>query len=203
METAQTIIKQTLEKFALNNQVELEDRYDKRLQNMDVKVNQWLSSIEQGDKVLFLKLLENFTYCNKEKVMSFCQHLYNKYKEKEPDKIDATLYVPVTAEGGIYCGADVIMHDFKYANGILKGRLIPRPFQFDQYDWNKDMINNIVLIDDIIGTGITFRNSLFDLMERCPSIFKENRKIYLIALYICNRGKEKIKDISKEIGRGN
>jgi hypothetical protein len=197
------LIDQTLDDFYKRNNLNKSDIYDERLLDLEIKTNEWLSAIEEPDRAYFLKLLESFTYCDYKSIHLLCKKLYESYSKLVVDNKENTVYVPVTAEGGIYCGADYLMGNFTLANrlNVKKGKVAIRPNQYNDYIWQLDTIKNVVLIDDIIGTGTTFRYSLLELIKRCPKLFLEDKNIYLMALYITGRGKRRLKSISKEIGR--
>jgi len=193
-------IANSVKKFIEYNEIDRNFmNYDKKLRYLDKKLEKWLSHIDSEDKKVFMKLFEKFLYYDRVKIIEDMESLYKKYKTIEEEFSD-TIFLPVVSFGGVLNGAISMIECFKEATCdekyVSKKHIATQPQDFNnEFDITK--VKNIVLIDDVIGTGDTLIDSLYRLISTSPELLN-NKKIYILSLINLKKGIENVKRFSKE-----
>jgi hypothetical protein len=183
-----------LSQFYANNQITaqtIED--DERLQNLDIKTLDWLNNISEEHRAYFLTLLKHFKYYDRRKIAQGFQKVFEEFKLEMGD-LSATAYLKIGSKGGIFNGADEVFPIFRRAaRGINKAMAVSSPRDF--YDANKkSLIKRLVLVDDIIGSGTTYKNYLEHLTITCPELVA-GKDIYVISFVLLPKGKNYLDSI--------
>ncbi len=175
-------IKNTVEQF--------HNKYgqDSRTKNLNELVGLWLDNINDEDKEIFLKLLNNFSYYNKESIIKYANFIGDEVT-KIDDDFNETIILPLTNEKGMN-GAYEIVRAIQQVNGLDKS-ICPVNLKYveDTYPLNK--IKNIIIVDDISGTGITFEKSVKYMINTYEKIFIE-KNIYLSCIVMSEEAELKI-----------
>lgn len=168
---------------------------DERVCNFNEKVYEWLNQVKQKEQKYLMDLLSRFEYYDRVKIRDTFKSLYEEYKRIEPEYQD-TIYLPVASKGGVVNGATELINLFQRVGNISKKRIAYQIKEFyDNYDIND--IKNIVLIDDIIGSGTTTKYFIEHLRDKYPG-FIENKKIYIMAIVLLDKGVNVIKSFAVE-----
>ncbi|CRK83034.1 phosphoribosyltransferase [Neobacillus massiliamazoniensis] len=174
--------------FFENNQIDERDIVDDdRLDNFEQKVKAWLNNVEtEEEKQIFLVLLKNYSYYNKLSIAQSFINGFNMFKKIETYHND-TIYMGVGSRGGIFNGSSELIPIFKRSNKIDKLRIVEKPRDFyEKYD-PKD-VKNVVLVDDIIGSGTTVKRYLEEnLLRNYPELIL-GKKIYIICVIALEKG---------------
>ncbi|MFD1773881.1 phosphoribosyltransferase [Paenibacillus rhizophilus] len=193
-------MEQYLKEFlSINNLSEESISNDKRLQGLYERIPQWLSEIEEPHRPIFLLLLKYLNYFNREKVHNTFVSVYERFRLSETSW-ENTIYAPITPKRPIYNGTNEFFSIFRE---VCNPEVRPTRIAFQLRDFlkmfNTSEVSNIVLIDDIIGTGTTFRDFLNPLIEEFSHQFK-NKKIYVLCLVAHPKGINKMNSIGKQHG---
>ncbi|MBX0315492.1 phosphoribosyltransferase [Planococcus glaciei] len=186
-------IKNSNKLFMENNSIEDRDIFDdKRLEYFEKKIENWLENVETDEeKEIFLDLVKKYKYYNKITIANSFKRGFIRFKKIEPEHKD-TIYMGVGSRGGVYNGSSELMPIFKRINEIDKLRIADKPKDFyGKYDLKS--IKNIVLIDDIIGSGTTVKRYIDEnLMIDCPEIIF-GKKIYVICVIASEKAVSSLK----------
>ncbi|MDH2331029.1 phosphoribosyltransferase-like protein [Paenibacillus polymyxa] len=192
-------VRKALDQFVSNNKIISElIVVDKKLRNLEEKLIRWLEPIPPEDRHYFLHLFIYFQYFDRLKIIEWFEASYIKYTNTVSQTND-TLFVPVCSFGGVMNGAISLFDCMNEADiNLSKNKMAVQPRDF--YDENDlSSYRNIVLIDDIVGSGDT----LIDFIERtlitCPDFFSE-RKIYILPILCLNKGRENLLEYAKDTG---
>jgi hypothetical protein len=193
----------TLEYFYKSNNLPEEIKYyDKNFNNFENKFKNWLEQFETEHQSIFLHLFNHYRYFDKNNIEKWFHQSYELYKSVEPT-FDESIYIPVTSIGGIMNGAIHMIHEFDMIGpelGISRKRIAAQPIEFNN-SFKISTSKNIVLIDDIVGTGDT----LIDFVIGCKknkhtkNLF-ENKRIYIFALAVSEKTKNRVIDDLKVLG---
>lgn len=193
-------VQHNIQKFLSNNELDLQNLSDEdedKLGNFAEKVLLWLEPVESEEhKRIFLNLLGFFDYFDKRKIKSSYKNQFEKLMLKEILMTD-TIFLTVGSYGGIFNGASEIMPLFRRVNQLPKKRIAQNIGDFsDKYDV-ENSIKNIVLVDDIIGSGTTTKGYIEHLLKFHSKVLK-NKKFYIISLVVIEKGVNVIKSFMEE-----
>ncbi|BBH23114.1 hypothetical protein Back11_44590 [Paenibacillus baekrokdamisoli] len=183
----------------INNLSENALKVDQKLQGLSEKVTQWLGEIDEQHRTTFLILLKYFNYFNRQKVHDTFAKLYEQYTSLEIEH-ESTIYAPITPKRPIYNGTNEFFSIFReVCSDQVKTTRIA--FQLRDYlkTYNTSEISNIVLVDDIIGTGTTLRDYLHPLINDFSNKIKD-KKIYILCLVAHPKGLKKIEKMRNDLG---
>lgn len=172
-----------------NNISEAFLEFDENLEDLQIKVEKWLSVIDIEDKETFILLFENLIYLTRINLIEKLKEYFIEYK-KNVVNYESSIFLPVTSFGGVFNGAVNVIECFQKAirddRAISKKNIAMQPSDF--YDeFNLEDVKNIVFIDDVIGTGNTFRDFLIRTGIKTPRLI-QNKNIYLISIYNLDKG---------------
>lgn len=170
------------------NRIDDRDNFDdERLDNFEQKIESWLRNVEtEEEKQVFLYLLKNYKYYNKHTIANSFKNGFSKFKNAEANYEDS-IYMGVGSRGGVYNGSSELMPIFKRSNKIDKLRIADKPRDFyEKYD--PSSVENVVLVDDIIGSGTTVKRYIEEnLLRDCPELVL-GKKIYIICVIALEKG---------------
>ncbi|TWD92208.1 hypothetical protein FB550_12020 [Neobacillus bataviensis] len=175
-----------------NNLHEAIGVYDSNFMNIEDKVNRWINQFNVEDQSLFLYLFTNLRYFDTLNIKEWYRKAYEEYKLIESDYMNS-IYMPIGSFGGIMNGAIHMLHEFDSVKlGISRKRIAQEPSLFNNSFKTNDA-KNLVLLDDIIGTGDT----LMDFIIRCstdPNTCKlfHNKKIYIFSMVMSKEARSRI-----------
>lgn len=192
-------VRKVLDQFIANNKIISELLVvDKKLRNLEEKLISWLDPIPSEDRHHFLHLFIYFQYFDRLKIIEWFEVSYIKYMTTVSQNND-TLFVPVCSFGGVMNGAISLFDCMNEADiNLSKNKMAAQPRDF--YDENDiSSYRNIVLIDDIVGSGDT----LIDFIERtqitCPDFFTE-RTLYVLPILCLDKGRENVLEFAQDTG---
>lgn len=190
-------VRKALDQFIVNNKIISELLIvDKKLRNLEDKLINWLEPIPSEFRYHFLHLFMNFQYFDRMKIIEWFETSFISYMTKIKQNND-TLFLPVCSFGGVMNGAVSLFDCMNEADvDLSKNKMAAQPRDF--YDEN-DLSNyrNIVLVDDIVGSGDT----LIDFIERtlitCPDFFAK-RTLYVLTILCLDKGRENVLKYAKD-----
>ncbi len=192
-------IQKTIDDFIVNNGIIPELLViDKKLKNLNDKLLNWLEPIPAEDRLYFLHLFKYFQYYDRGKIIAWFEVAYSEFITSIPQCND-TLFVPVCSFGGVMNGAISLFDCMNEAEvNLSKNKMAAQPRDF--YEENDiSSVRNIVLIDDIVGSGDT----LIDFIERtqitCPD-FLSKKEIYILPILCLEKGEENVIEYAREVG---
>jgi len=198
-ESERTEVRKAVERFITNNKIISELLVvDKKLRNLEEKLIRWLEPIPSKDRPHFLHLFIFFQYFDRLKIIEWFEVSYIQYTSTISQSND-TLFVPVCSFGGVMNGAISLFDCMNEAEiNLSKNKMAVQPRDF--YDENDiSEYRNIVLIDDIVGSGDT----LIDFLERtqitCPDFFP-GRTIYILPILCLDKGRENVLKYAEDTG---
>lgn len=175
----------------------------------DISLNEWISQFEtQDDRIIALKLLENFEYYDIKKARNALkrlhQELMSRIDAEEDKKLDQVVFLFAgNAKSGammayLYSQANCIKVKGELHKEMKNGQIKEKFYPLEKIESHKfintlkhDGVKNLVIIDDIImnGGGIGYYFT--------PSIregFKQFAKVFCIILVANNIGLTRTKD---------
>ncbi|UHA74700.1 phosphoribosyltransferase-like protein [Paenibacillus sp. 481] len=192
-------IREALRQFIENNNILPEMLVvDKKLRDIEQKLVNWLEPITPSDRRVFLHLFKHFQYFDRLTIIDWFERSYRDYVSLISPTNDS-IFVPVCSFGGIMNGAISLFDCMNEADvNISKNIMAVQPRDF--YDENVlTKVQNIVLVDDIVGSGDT----LIDFMERtqmtCPDFF-QGRQIYILPILCLEKGVVNVLKYAEESG---
>lgn len=162
--------------------------------NLGESIESCLTYLHEDKKqTVFINLLKNFNYYSPEKIDYNFTQLYSSYMQLEP-KIDESIFMPVKSPEGRFNHSYDMLSKFQHINRLDK-MLCPVDFETVIQKYPLDSIKNIVLIDDIIGTGKTIYDSLTFSINKFGDLLKQ-KKIYILVLEALEHGITKIEQFA-------
>lgn len=156
---------------------------DRRTKEFSTNIEPFFRRLDEHQKKIYLELLENFEYINRDMSNSYLESIYSKILK---DKIEnyGTILSVITSQQGKINSSDSLLDDFKAVNDIGNGTSFPIERLLQE---TIDAQDYIVFFDDIIGTGQTVIDFLNVNINRIRKI-----KIYIICLVIMEEAYIKI-----------
>ena len=171
---------------------------DEKTKDLLGKTQQWIMPISNDEhKKVFLTLLNRFNYYSREAIYSIFRNLHKKIEEFDP-KCESTLFLPLISPEGRLNHSYDMLSCYQIATGLDKMCFPTEIYQVED-SYPLDLINNIVFIDDMTGTGTTIKESIKFMIKRFKNVF-DNKNIYLVILEGSEEGIESIKKLKDENG---
>lgn len=181
---------------------------DDNLFDFKNKVLNWVNQAKDNEKVILLTLLKNFEYYTIQRVNTVFRELHATFADMHKEILHIyqnnaysnTLFFPVYKKDGTRTSSFDMHGCYRYTNQLSKHCfktelsvvLEEESFPFEQID-------NIVFIDDMIGTGgtmVKFTKEIMELYgERCDLHAK---RFFLIVLEACSHGVDLIEKYIEE-----
>jgi hypothetical protein len=159
---------------------------DSRTEKLEELVSLWLDNIDDGDKNIYLQLLKNFNYYSKKSENSYAKFIINNIKAIDLN-IDKTIVVPLLKPKEGMSGAYKILRSVQVVGGLLS-EMCPTNLTVFQKNYDINLIKNIVIVDDISGTGKTLETNLKYMHESYPDFFN-NKMVYVSCLVTSEKAK--------------
>lgn len=191
-----------IKSFYENNQLEVGvEKYDRKLRDLDNKIEKWISQFSEEHRNIFLSLFTHLKYFDRENITEWYCRAYEEYKKIEPDYKD-TVFIPVCSFGGVMNGAIHMLEAFDNADlDIPKKRSAPQPIEF-YHAFDIKSVKNIVLLDDIVGSGDTIIDFILRYRKETPELFL-NKNIYIFSVVSLERGKQRVETDLNYLGYKN
>ncbi|WP_236896351.1 phosphoribosyltransferase [Clostridium beijerinckii] len=169
---------------------------DSRTDDLQKVIDGWLENIRENDRDIYLRLLYNFRYYSKKSENKYAQFVIRKVKEID-NSINESIFVPLLkTEEGI-SGAYKLIRCIQLIGG-LNSVVCPTNLAKFEKDFGLDAIKNVIIVDDISGTGKTLSDNLKYMKELYPNFFI-NKNIYITCLVTTENAN---KQIRKQIENG-
>lgn len=149
---------------------------DQKTADLKQKIEKWLEPVEDPyEKQVLIKLLENFDYYTRKRINSILIGLYKKYISNT-NNYEFTIYAPIKSRNYKINSSYELLIEFRNLNNINHNSVVYdlHPLATNSY-WEN--ILDIVLVDDIAGTGKTITEYFDDNIT-----FLKTKKIHLIVL---------------------
>ncbi|MDM5279899.1 hypothetical protein QUF95_21065 [Paenibacillus silvae] len=183
---------------------------DDNLLDFENKVLNWVNQAEEKEKVILLTLLKSFEYYTIQRVNKVFGELHAIFSEMNRDILHTyqnnaylnTLFIPVYKKDGTRTSSFDMHGCYRYTNQLSKHCfktelsvvLEDETFPFEQID-------NIVFIDDMIGTGSTMVKFVKSMMEQYGERYGlQSKRFFLIVLEACSHGVDIIEKYKEESG---
>ncbi|MGQ8874551.1 phosphoribosyltransferase-like protein [Paenibacillus sp. TSA_86.1] len=187
---------------------ELKWGIDNNIKDLEEKVSAWINQAETKEQSILLKLLNNFEYYTINRVNSVFVDLHAQFREIYADLLNQygtnaysnTLFFPVYKKDGTRTSSYDMHGCYRYSNNLSKHCFkTDLPLILEDKDFPFNEIQNIVFVDDMIGTGDT-------MIKFLQKLFREHgdkhellsRRYFLIVIEACSHGVEKIENYINE-----
>lgn len=170
---------------------------DEKTKDLLVKTKEWLDSIKEEDRIIFLRLLSRFKYYSLAKMNTILNDLYYQYK-KSNENHEYTLFLPLISSKGVHNHSYDVRSCFQFVTKIDK-KAFPTEMKKVIDDYPLSQIKSIVFLDDMTGSGATIKESIIYMVQEYGQIF-QNKDIYLVVIEACEDGLNKIDELYTEIG---
>lgn len=164
---------------------------DVRVQYFLDTYEDWLAQIPPETHYIMLKLLENFSYYSRKEVNKHLVALHQKLRQIPSITDENTIYTFIKNEHGVSCSSNDYWSEYKLLNNVSKYICYENISSINEAQWQ--CINNIVFIDDCIGTG----DSLIGEINHFSETF-QGKSIYFITIHAMNEGINNLKNYAKE-----
>lgn len=163
---------------------------DSKTANLMNLVDNWFDNIDQNDREIYLRLLDNFNYYTKESEGKYAKFVVKKIKEIDP-LISESIIVPLLKQEEGISGAYKLVRSIQIAGG-LNTALCPTSLATFEEEFDLNYIRNIIIVDDIAGTGNTLVKNFNYMKNKYPNFFID-KNIYLTCLVTTKIAKSEIK----------
>lgn len=150
------------------------------------KLEGWLKGAREDEAIILLELFSHSSYYSKRKVNNIFLEYYKKIENKE-----YSIFTAIESQEIRQNSSHTYLNEFALISGVSDYSIVPMLTGFEEE--NLRYINQIVFIDDIVGTGKT----VTDYFETVKHLFIE-KKIILWVICITRCAKEKIEQYAKD-----
>jgi hypothetical protein len=173
------------------------------IEELDARTDKWLYTVREKklkeEYEILLNLLSNFNYYSHKEISIICRDLYRKFSVKEKTYLNS-LYIPVISKDGTLNHSFEILTQYIDSNNLHRNYAWPDIWRASfQRKFNKSKIFNIVLVDDMSGSGNTIINCLEILIKSYEWIFND-RRLYIMLIEITDEAKNKINKFANDNG---
>ena len=160
-------------------------------EEMDLRLDKWLSGFSDEEKKLMLELLSFFYYYSEERVKERVVELYQKFLESFDGKLSDIIFTKILKEYG-ESFSEFFFSTFWFHNNLK--------------DYSEPNIESLVkevvppilaIVDDYSGTGKSFVKTVDQLIEANSMIV--NSTIYFLTLHITQRAMRQIEAYSSTV----
>lgn len=181
MHTLEKRIEEIIEKWYEDNEGFCREKTE--LKN---KLDNWLQVVTDEEAAILLELFAHSTYFSKRKINTlFC----NNYEDMQNKGY--SIFTAIESQDIRQNSSHIYLNEFAMVANVSEYSIIPMLTALKKEDWV--YINQIVFLDDIIGTGKT----VIDYFDTVKKLF-EGKKILLWVVCITQSAKEKIEQYAKE-----
>lgn len=189
---------------------ELKWGIDDSLKDLEGKVLNWINQAEEREQIILLNLLKNFEYYTLKRVNAVFVELHTSLSEQYEDVLHRyqtngysnTLFFPVYKRDGTRTSSFDMHGSYRHSNNLSKHCFKTElSLILEDKDFPFDQIDNIVFIDDMVGTG----NSMVKFLKSILRLYGDkfdllSKKFFLIVLEACSHGVDTIENYKNETG---
>jgi len=165
------------------------EKPEKRLKYFVDEFDRWFANFSDEEKIVIEKLLDRFCYYSKTRVNQYLEELHKELFDAHHLKNNDTIYTYIRRRDGFLNSSSSFLNDYKTVNRINKGMCSDDIGNIEESYWKH--INNIVFIDDCLGTGDSLKEELEELSKK---VSFEGKNIYFVVIHAMENGKAKIGD---------
>lgn len=164
-------------------------------------INEWLQQFDNKDKLMALKLLDNFEYISLNDARSIFKNLHMKLLSKKNFNLDKTFfsYFGEAKSGGLMAYLYSQAVGFREKGKAYKNNTNKKFYSFSTLEeasmfdkLKKQGKDTVVIVDDIIDNGESASEFLTESAIKALNTFN---KIYYITLFSNQKGVNKIKSL--------
>ena len=193
-----TDLSQTIEARILEVSLSLHEVWgeDSRTKDLNDRIKNFISQVEDSDlREIILELIYNFKYFSKSKINELLVEFHIKIKDELELNEDLTIYSRIEDENQAKIdSSNTILEEFKICNEISNN------FTYEFSKLTEDQLNyvdNIVVFDDIIGSGKTLISFLRPNLSKIRS---SRIKLYVFCFVILEEALERIQEFINNNG---
>lgn len=166
---------------------------DKKIEEFEINFDKWCIFPTDEDEKICLDLLKKFDYYSKSRVNLELQKLHKQLEEIWDLKSDDTVYTIIKNKYGKINSSMEYLLEYRLINDI-ENNLCREDITCIQEEMYKN-IDNVVIIDDCIGSGQTTREFFEKYKARLIG-----KKIYLILIYAVSEFANELEKFAKDNG---
>ncbi|AOY77882.1 phosphoribosyltransferase [Clostridium formicaceticum] len=165
---------------------------DRRTENLENTILKWLSPVsEEYEKNILIELLNNFNYYSRTTMNNCFVELHSNFVTCEPSH-EYSIFTSIKSKDGHVNSSQELIIYYRNINEVNYSAVIDDlKVLIDKEEW--DYVKNIVLIDDIIGTGKTIINYLKNYVEEL-----KNKKVFILVIEVAEQAYDRLMDFGKE-----
>lgn len=167
---------------------------DSRTETLYDDTIKWLNNVDERDKEIYLRLLYNFQYYSKKSENRYAEFVLKKVKEIDIS-INETIFIPLLKKEEGISGAHKLLRAIQVVGG-LNSILFPQNLIVFENLYDLEVIKNIIVVDDISGSGKTLNDNLNYMKELYPNYFIR-KKVYVTCLSTSEIAYKKIRKLMK------
>lgn len=167
---------------------------DARTSGLEEKIKKWLSPVnDEYEKHLFLKMLEHFSYHSRSSMYSHFTTLHKRFIDIESE-YELSIYTSIKSKDGRVNSSQELLIYYRDLNELSHKAVFDdiTPL-FTKDEWN--YIKNIVVVDDIIGSGKTV---LTYIKSNKAQFIK--KKLYILVIEVSDEAYNRIIEYGEENG---
>lgn len=156
------------------------------------EIDRWLNQFDEVHHDLLLELLKHFDYYLDKRLKTKAKKLYEKFKSVCPVKEEELIFckIPKKYKVGF---SDLFVGEFWHSNNLYN-KSSNDPFELFA---GSDIIpDDLVIVDDMSGSGESFINFYDEFLEMYPQMSKP--KIYFLVLNLSTVANKRIEHFAKE-----
>jgi len=162
------------------------DNLDSKLLKFSEDFDIWFEQFPKDNKALVEILLNHFEYYSHQEVNKQLKELYSQLKENFKIEEENTIFSFIKSKDGISNSSNDYWNEFKYENNINCNLCYENINVIEGFQWK--FIDNIVFVDDCIGTGNSFISFLL------PNVLKfKNKNLFFVTIHAMVDGIKEIK----------
>lgn len=167
----------------LEHKIEELKRY-KKLSNIEERISKFLTQfgVNQKEKDLFVKLIENYIYLDRVKQIEILKNFYEDIYVVKKMLKEETYYSVIKSKTGVKNSSNTLLEEYKLECDI------ENQFSID-LGYYKFKGKNLIFFDDVVGSGKTVTTFLKTYEEDL-----KDATVYLYVFFITKQGEENIKN---------
>lgn len=170
------------------------------ISDFSLSVTNWLdqfdNSTELNEREVATKLLGNINYYNSLKISEICSWLFTQYEKLVGEDLGYSLFFPITSQTGR------LNHSYDILRRIEEVTELDRSFfvgDLELTSKNVSGFKNIVMVDDVSGSGKTLIDNFYYMNKKYPELIK-GKKIYFLLIEVTEEAYDRITEFLYENG---
>ncbi len=156
------------------------------------KIDEWLAQFDDEEQDFLLECLENYSYFRAAEYRHAIKNLYKDFDSKNPNWKEHSKIFMMNRENGRVSNSNGFFVDFWKINNIKN----ECKYELDQFKDCFDLIDNIVFVDDYIGTGNSIVTYLENQLKKFPML--KFKSIHILCLYLTKSGELALKNYATD-----